>query len=99
MSDRAFTECPSCGAPLHAGFAGKTAGLSFVSPEKFTHYAFLDEDLSNSGTTKLIPWKAEYFRSYLCRSCELYLVDYHTVLDRHQAEELARSLVPSGENE
>jgi hypothetical protein len=44
----------------------------------------------------LLPSKAEYFRSYLCRSCELYLIDFGTTLDRGQAEQVARSLTGPG---
>jgi len=91
-SDTEFQTCPRCRQQLQAGFTARAAGLSFITPEKFERFAFLDEDLSSAGLRKLIPWKAEYFRSYLCRSCELYLVDFGTVLDRTQAEIVAKSL-------
>jgi hypothetical protein len=92
MSGNALETCPRCGAALAAGFSGKGIGLSFIAPEKFERFAFLDEDLAKSGLRKLLPSKAEYFRSYLCRSCELYLIDFGTTLDRGQAEQVARSL-------
>jgi hypothetical protein len=97
MSENALETCPRCGAALEAGFAGKAIGLSFVTPDKFERFAFLDEDLAKSGLRKLLPSKAEYFRSYLCRSCELYLIDFGTTLDRSQAEQDARSLTGGGE--
>lgn len=93
MPDANFQTCPRCGQPLDGGFAARAAGLSFVAPEKFERFAFLDEDLSQSGLRKVFPWKAEYFRSYLCRSCDLYLVDFGTILDRSQADEVAKSLI------
>jgi hypothetical protein len=77
---------------LEAGFAAKAIGLSFVAPEKLERFAFLDEDLAKSGLRKLLPSKAEYLRSYLCRACELYLIDFGTTLDRGQAERVAQSL-------
>ncbi len=92
MSDTALTACPRCGTALEAGFAAQAIGLSFGAPENFERFAFLDEDLAKSGLRKLLPSKAEYFRSYLCRSCELYLIDFGTTLDRRQAEQVARSL-------
>ena len=96
MSENALETCPRCGAVLDAGFAGRASPLSFVAPEKFERFAFLDEDLAKSGLRSLLPWKAEYFRSYLCRSCELYLIDFGTTLDRGQAEQVARSLTGPG---
>jgi hypothetical protein len=84
--------CPRCGQALQAGFAARSIGLSFVAPERFAHFAFLDEDVAQSGLRKLLAWKAEFFRSYLCRACELYLIDFSTVLDRPTAEKLAASL-------
>ncbi|MCE9562168.1 MAG: hypothetical protein K8U57_08955 [Planctomycetes bacterium] len=92
MSVPEFTTCPRCSHPFVAGFAAKASGLSFVAPDKFNQFAFVDEDLAKAGLTKLLPSKAKYFRSYLCRGCELYLVDYGTVLSRHEAERVAESL-------
>lgn len=96
MRENALETCPRCGSALQAGFAAKALGLSFVAPEKLEHFAFLDEDLAKSGVRKLLPSKAEYFRSYLCRSCELYLIDFGTTLDRGQAEQFAQSLTGPG---
>ena len=96
MNPPPLATCPRCGQPLAAGFAAKAAGMSFVAPDKLRQYAFLDEDLSGAGLTKLLPSKATYFRSYLCRGCELYLIDYSTALGRQDAERVAESLTPSG---
>ena len=86
------------GAAKHflPGSPQSKAGLSFVAPDKLKQYAFLDEDLSGAGLTKLLPSKATYFRSYLCRGCELYIIDYSTALGRQDAERVAESLTPSG---
>jgi hypothetical protein len=95
MSQTTFQNCPRCGKNLEAGFAGATApGLSFVAPHKFRHFAFLDEDLSKAGIRKFLPWAARYFRSYLCRSCELYLIDYSVRLNRAEAEQVAVAALP-----
>lgn len=96
MTTDKLTICPRCGQTLAAGFAGKAAGLSFVAPDKFKQFAFLDEDLARAGLTKLLPSKATYFRSYLCRVCELYLIDYGTALSRQEAERVAESLAGTG---
>ena len=91
MSVSIFKTCPRCGEEMLDGFACKAAGLSFVEGDKFERFAFLDEDVSGAGLKKLLPWKAEYFDSYLCRSCELYIIDFSTTLSRSEAEQLTKS--------
>lgn len=86
-----LTNCPRCGGTLGSGFATRAAGLSFVSPDKFEHYAFMDEDLTHAGLRKFFPGPAEYYRSFICRECELYIVDYSKIYSREEAEGLARS--------
>lgn len=93
MNEKSLEACPRCGSTLLAGFAAKAAGLSFITPERFEHFAFLDEDIAKAGLKKLLPWKAEYYRSYVCQSCELYLIDFGTTLNRKQADQLAQSLM------
>ncbi len=69
--------CPRCASVMEMGFASGIVNLSFMPPEKFAHFAFKDEDLAQVGWLRhLLPSKAEYFRSYLCRECEFYLVDW-----------------------
>jgi hypothetical protein len=89
-----FQNCLRCGKNLEAGFATATAlGLSFVAPDKLRHFAFLDEDLSKAGIRKFLPWAARYFRSYLCRSCKLYVIDYSVRLNRAQAQQVAKAAI------
>jgi hypothetical protein len=92
MTEHAFEKCPRCGEALQAGFAHRAIGLSFISPEKLEQFVSLDEDLAQSGLRKLLPSRAEYFRSYLCRGCEVYVIDFGMVLGHTQAKELARSI-------
>ncbi len=92
MAENSFQTCPRCGKAIEAGFAGKAPGLSFVAPDKLQHFIFLDEDVAKSGLSKLLPSAAAFFRSYLCRSCELYIIDYSTTLDRAQAKQAAQSM-------
>lgn len=92
MTD-SFETCPRCGRGLQPGFSHRAAGLSFVSPAKLLQTVSLDEDLSRAGLKKLLPSPAEYFPSYLCRSCELYLIDYSTALAHADAKKEAQSLV------
>ena len=97
MAEITFQTCPRCGKELEVGFAHKAPGLSFVAPDKLQHFIFLDEDVAKSGLSKLLPSAAAFFRSYLCRSCELYMIDYSVTLDRAQARQAAQSMT-SGRN-
>jgi hypothetical protein len=90
MTNPNFDTCPRCGAPTTAGFAHRSAGLSFVTPEKLDHFLFIDEDLAEAGWRKFLPAQAQFFRSYLCRACRLYLVDYSQALSRREAEQSPR---------
>lgn len=92
MTNSPIDKCPRCGDPLEQGFAARAVGLSFVKSDKLEHIVFLDEDVSRSGLRKLFPWKAEFFRSAICRSCKLYLIDYGQVYSRKRTEEIAGSL-------
>jgi hypothetical protein len=82
-----IAQCPTCGGPLARGFAVKAAGLSFVRPQKFKKFAFIDEDLQGAGLTKLLPARARFCPSFLCRACRIYVVDYGTTLTRREATE------------
>lgn len=76
---------------MQDGLALKADGLSFVACEKLERFAFIDEDVSKAGMRKYFPWKAAYFDSYLCRSCELYIIDFSTTLSRAEAKQLIKS--------
>jgi Domain of unknown function (DUF6487) len=92
MSESTFQTCPRCGKMAEAGFAAVGAALSFAGPDKFRNFAFADEDVSKAGIRKFLPWAARYFRSYLCRSCKLYIVDYSVRLTRAQANHAAEMM-------
>lgn len=92
MTDADFQTCPRCGNNLEAGFAHKALGLSFVAPDKLQHFVFRDEDVAEAGLSKFLPSAAKFLRSYLCRSCELYIIDYSITLDRADANQAAQSM-------
>jgi hypothetical protein len=93
MSDTTFQKCPRCGKSLTAGFSHKALGLSFVAPENLRSFVSIDEELAKAGWRRLLPSRAAYFRSYLCRSCELYIVDYSGTLNRAQAQQAAEIMI------
>jgi hypothetical protein len=95
MSNIQIEKCPSCGRALERGFAVKTASLSFARADKFKNFAFADEDLQRVGLlAKILPSRARFCPSFLCRTCQLYVVDYGTTLSRRDANEAARRLEP-----
>lgn len=87
-----LTTCPRCAHVLKAGFSARAMGISFIEPEKFQNFAFVDEDVSGAGLSKVLPSKAAYFRAYLCRACELILIDYSRTYSREEANALAATL-------
>lgn len=94
MKPNTIDKCPACGGPIERGFTAKASGLSFVPAAKLRRFAFVDEDLHRrSLLSRLLPSRALFSPSFVCRSCQLYLVDYGTVLTRKQANEAARQAV------
>jgi hypothetical protein len=57
MTEAIFRACRRCGGTFEAGFVHKAPGISFVVAENWS---------------KLLSSVAAFFRSDLCRSCELY---------------------------
>ena len=92
MAETAFQSCPRCGEAMEAGFAHKAAGLSFVAADKLQHFIFLDEDVAKAGWSKLLPSVAGT-SGLLCCSCELYIIDYSSILDRDEATLAAESMI------
>jgi hypothetical protein len=97
MASSAFDDCPRCGKPLQRGFAHRAAGLSFVAPQELDQFLSHDEDLLGAGLARLLPSVARYLRSYLCRACQVYIVDYGVQLSREEAREAAKAFAPPPE--
>lgn len=90
MKEGKIKSCPRCGSNLERGFTAKASGLSFVPLAKFKQFAFADEDLNRrSLLARLLPSSARFSPSFICRACQLYLVDYGMVLSRREANEAA----------
>lgn len=99
MFNAKLERCPGCGDEMQKGFSGRNAGLSWIEPEKFQHFAFGDKDLNERGLKKLLPVnKAAYDLSYHCPGCKLYIVDYSRSYSRAEANELAASLLAKADN-
>jgi hypothetical protein len=86
--------CPRCGSPTEQGLCHRATGLSFVAPGKLAKFVSIDEDLAKAGLRRFLPSPAQYYRSYLCRACNLYIVDYGISLSSSAAKELAASMAP-----
>ena len=84
---RNLESCPRCSGDLQDGFAYKAAGLSFVSNDALRRrFVSWDEDLAQAGLRKFLPHRARYFRSQVCRTCQLYLVDYSRTYGHSEAK-------------
>lgn len=92
MSETFVAVCPRCGSGMEAGFASRATPLSFVAFGEVDRVVFKDEDLVKAGWRMLLPSRARYFRSYLCRACKLYVIDYAKTYTRREAEGIAREM-------
>ena len=89
-----FEICPRCGGRFETGFFIRCKGLSFVSPKKFEKLTFVDEDLVRTSLLgKIFVSLAEYYRSYRCLSCKVYLIDYSVSYRRKEVNEMAKQML------
>lgn len=89
---KTLTTCPNCMGQMEVGFWSLAAPASFVAPEKFDRFLFRDEDVFQVGLKKLLPSRAEFFQSYLCRTCKIYIIDYSHTFNRVEAEETVQPI-------
>ncbi len=59
FNDR-LAQCPLCEQNMEKGFFAHGTGLSWITPEKMSHFAFMDKDLVEAGLKIILPSKAEY---------------------------------------
>ena len=93
MTEHAFNSCPKCSKQLTLGFTARGNSLPFAESEKIEKFIHSEEELSGAGWRNILPHKAEFYRSFLCRDCQIYLVDYSTTYTKQGARELHREQV------
>ena len=93
MTDHVFHSCPKCNQDLTPGFTARGNSLPFAESEKIEKFIHGEEELSGAGWRNLLPHGAEFYRSFLCRDCQIYLVDYSTTYTREGAREVHREQV------
>ena len=86
--DNPPAQCPKCGAGLGAGFTS-AASLRFLKPDRFAPMGFVVEDLSGGGLLSFLPTLDKCCLAWICRKCELYIVDYSKVYSCDKANALA----------
>ena len=83
--------CPSCGSTTEPGFKIAANELDFTTTDAMLQQINVHENLA---LKTLFSWffirPSRYFRTYLCRRCQFYTVDYGTVLTHAEALEIAR---------
>ena len=84
-----LTACPVCGNDMNMGFCSRSSPLSFVALDKLARLVFKDEDLHRAGLKMILPWKAQYSPSYLCSTCNIYIVDHGRVISSVSAKSAA----------
>lgn len=104
MHDTRLGNCPVCGGIMEDCFASRVSPLSYENAAAVQRCVHRSHDLANRGVGHfrrvidglrfLLPTKAEYFLSYRCQKCMLYIVDYGRVLGSAEAKTIARSIAP-----
>jgi len=92
MSDLWMDTCPRCNQPMQRGFHIRNTGLSYVAPDKLGTLIFIDEDVGQAGLRKVVPTRAQYHLSSICRACKLYVVDFSRSYSTKEAQELAEKM-------
>ena len=102
--DARLTNCPLCGGTMEYCFANGVSPLSYEDAAAMRRSFHISQDLANRGRGRLgkfidglrtvLPWKVEYFLSYRCQSCSLYIVDYGTALNLSAAKKTAANISP-----
>lgn len=84
--------CPKCGSTLEPGFKMAANELDFTTTDAILRPINVHE---NFALKTLFSWffirPTRYFRTYLCRSCTFYAIDYGTVLTDAEAKSIAKS--------
>ena len=80
--------CPKCSEEMELAFCSTSSGLSYVQPQQFEKFAFVDQDLSEEGLLKFLPiQKGKWHPSTICKPCEVYIIEYGKKLTRNEIEE------------
>ena len=93
MTDNAFDTCPRCSQPLTAGFTSRGSSLPFAASDKIEKFIHGEEELSGAGWRTFLPHKAGFYQSFLCRDCQVYIVDYSASYARQEARDVHREQV------
>jgi hypothetical protein len=96
MNENAFDSCPKCSQELTRGFTSRGNSLPFAESTKIGKFFHGEEELSGAGWRTFLPHKAEYYQSFLCRDCQVYIVDYSTTYSKKAARNLHREHVSVG---
>ena len=94
LNENPFAQCPRCGGLTRPGFFPANRELSFLKLKQVRKFFYTIEGLSSGDWWEnLFAIRATYYRSYVCRECDVYLVDFSEQLTRRQARAVADELL------
>jgi len=97
MPEHVFRNCPKCSQELTRGFTSRGNSLPFAESTKIEKFFHGEEELSGAEWRTFLPHRAEYYQSFLCRDCEVYIVDYSTTYSKEAARDVYRQRVSGGQ--
>lgn len=79
---------------MERGFTGRAVELTHIPPLKLKRWAFVHGPVQRRNWLRSNFWigLARYSPSFICRSCQLYMVDYGISWTQREAKEIARQL-------
>ena len=97
LNENPFRQCPRCGGLTQAGFFPTQRELSFLTIEQVKKFFCVMESLSaGDWWENFLTVRTKYYRSYVCRECNVYLIDYSERLTRREARAAADELLGEG---
>lgn len=82
--------CPRCGRMMTKAFANASANIPYEKPESILKFIHASGSVQHLPYWKgILPHAAEFFLSYLCEDCRIYMIDFSSTLSSSEAKKLA----------
>ena len=79
---------------MKRGFTSRAVDLAHIPPEKLKKWAFIHDPLQGGNLLRRTFWagKARYSPSFICRACQIFLVQYGVSWEQAEARRIARQI-------
>jgi hypothetical protein len=77
---------------MECGFTGRAVELTHIPPPKLKRWAFIHDPVQRQNWRWTAFWigAARYSPSFICRDCQVYMVEYGISWTQKEAREIAR---------